>query len=151
MVLDSNNSHFVTTGEVMLMFGISERMYEWPKLISIQSLLTSDENQTIIPISSQLHYKQASKPIPHLHQTKMQFSRLAMALFAVVALAAPTAPPTDVEAASPTPAVDEPVIIAVPHGQVVPIPQACCWIKSGKRSFLGCGKACDHISGSGWK
>jgi hypothetical protein len=81
----------------------------------------------------------------------MQFFKLAIALFATVALAAPTASLTDVEAASPTLTVDEPVIIAVPHGQVVPIPQACCWIKSGKRSFLGCGKSCDHISGGGWK
>jgi hypothetical protein len=78
----------------------------------------------------------------------MQFSKLAMALFATAALAAPTASPTDIEPASPTSAIDEPVIIAVPHGQVVPIPQGCCWIKSSKKTFIGCGKACDHQTGS---
>jgi hypothetical protein len=147
MIWDSNNSHFVTTGEVMLIFGASKLMYEWPKLISIRSLHASCQDQTIHPnlLSTPL---QASKQATSQHQTKMHFSKLAMALFATAALAAPTASPMDIEPASPTPTVDEPVIIAVPHGQVVPIPQGCCWIKSSKKTFIGCGKTCDHQTGS---
>jgi hypothetical protein len=60
IILDSNNSHFVTTGEVMLMFGISERMYNFPGLISIQSSPASCQDRTIIPNPPPIHYKQAS-------------------------------------------------------------------------------------------
>jgi hypothetical protein len=136
MVLDPNNSHFGATGEVVLMFKISKPIFDCPGLINIPIFLTSYKDQPIIPTTTS---KQNTSPPGNMH-----FPKLALALFATAALAAPTASPTDIEAAPPTPAVDEPVIIAIPHGQVVPIPQGCCWIKSARRSFLGCGKACDH-------
>jgi hypothetical protein len=63
-------------------------------------------------------------PIPYEQANKtsiignMHFPKLA------IALADPAASPTDIVPASPTTANDEPVIITIPHGQVVPIRQA---------------------------
>lgn len=67
----------------------------------------------------------------------MQFTLLAMALFAAVALGAPAAAPTDIFETSTTTATHEAVTFAVPQGKIVPVPQGCCWI-FGKG--IGCGK-----------
>jgi hypothetical protein len=53
----------------------------------------------------------------------MQFTHLAMAFFATLALGAPAADPSDiVEPPTSNPTTDAgPVIIGIPHGEVVPI------------------------------
>jgi hypothetical protein len=66
MVLDSNNSHFGETGEVVLMFKISKPIFDCPGLINIPIFLTSYKDQPVIPTTTPLHDKQASKT-PH-HQ-----------------------------------------------------------------------------------
>jgi len=81
----------------------------------------------------------------------MQFTHLALALFAAIAVAAPAADPSDIfEPSTSTPATDAgPVTIGIPHGGVVPMPQACCVIKVKGKSggtYIGCGKACDRVS-----
>lgn len=78
----------------------------------------------------------------------MQFTHLAMALFAAVALGAPAAAPSDIFESPATESDAGSITIGVPPGEIVPIPQACCVLrKKGKSggTYIGCGGACDHV------
>ena len=66
----------------------------------------------------------------------MQFTNLAIAIFAATALAAPAASPVDVDDSLATTTV----IFNFPTGAAGPVPQDCCLKASWHGVSWGCGK-----------
>ena len=66
----------------------------------------------------------------------MHFTRLATALFAATALAAPAASPVDVDESPATTTV----MFNFPTGAAGPVPQDCCFKGSWHGISWGCGK-----------
>jgi hypothetical protein len=86
-------------------------------------------------LSTQLHpYKEQRKQ--HHQPINMQFTKLAMALFAATVLAAPAASPVDVDDSLATATIS----FNFPTGAAGPVPQDCCLKASWHGVSWGCGK-----------
>ena len=101
-------------------------------------------NRVILPSAQHVHRSNihnTREQHHHHHQpTNMQFTKVAIALFAPTVLAAPAASPVDLDESPATTTV----MIDFPTGVAGgPVPQDCCfkWSKHGVN--WGCGKFCD--------
>ncbi|KAM0699568.1 hypothetical protein Q7P36_000571 [Cladosporium allicinum] len=95
-------------------------------------------------LSALLDYSTTGQQKQQIHQRltippNMQFTKLAMALFAASVIAAPAASPVDVDESPATTTVRFTMLT----GATGPVPQDCCLKCSWHGCKWGCGKICD--------